>query len=846
MGNSTRPHEQRQSISVFAAAQTYTRRGWCVLPVAYRGKMPTAGEGWQQLRLTEADLPSQFRGRSNIGVLLGAPSGGLVDIDLDHQLAVEMAPQFLPATPAVFGRSGKLRSHWLFRTSGPVETKRLASKAAGTIVEIRSTGSQTVFPPSVHESGEPIEWEPAAGEPADVDAEELLACVERLAAAVRARLGEGEQQPTRLPTVTPVGQCGGSDIERRALAYLDKMPAGISGQLGHNPTYAAAVAMVHGFGLSPERALTLLLDHYNPRCEPPWSEKELEHKVTDAAEKQHSKPYGWLRDQKPDELREPGSGFANSQLAKNANPLPLPVGDVPDDVPDWVPFPVDSLPEPLAGYVRLTADAVGCDESLLAAPLLVQCAAAVGNARRVQLKPGWTEPAILWCAIVAESGGHKSPALERGFESLDKVQRREMRKYEQAMEDYKAELASHKASQKSKKGNATPPPEPPVATRYITTDSTIESLALLLKHNDRGLVLKCDELSGWLGSFGRYSKNAGALAEAGKWLELFGGRSLIIDRKTSTPPTIYVPRASCSVIGGIQPAILSQLLTQDFENNGLCARLLTLNPPRRKQVWSERGIPKAARDEMDSLIDRLLALEMSQPEIDVLSDDDWKPEEPEPVDLVLSPEAKRLWVSFFNQHCDEQYSMSGGLAARWQKLLGYAGRFALVCYSVRSVAAGGDATGPIDPESMQAGIDLARWFGRESQRCLSIRSESDDDRELRLLKEWIAGRGGTVSVRDVQAGPRKYRKSSADDVERLLTELVNRGAGSWGWTDSPTKRAEVFVLNNGSSGSGSGFNENTAEYSNPLPLPGSGGWKPTMAPKPIDAETMAGLGEWGE
>ena len=72
------------------------------------------------------------------------------------------------------------------------------------------------------------------------------------------------------------------------------MPPAISGQGGHGRTYAAATALVHGFELEPEAALRMLLERYNPRCEPPWSEKQLRHKVDDAASKPHDRPRGWL------------------------------------------------------------------------------------------------------------------------------------------------------------------------------------------------------------------------------------------------------------------------------------------------------------------------------------------------------------------------------------------------------------------------------------------------------------------------------------------------------------------------------------------------------------------------
>jgi len=139
---------------------------------------------------TARTLPGHFAGRSNIGVLLGDPSGWLVDIDLDHPRAVELADEYLPATDAIFGRPSKPRSHWLYIATSPVATKKHRSKSAGMIVELRSTGAQTVFPPSVHESGEPITWNQDDPQPTEIDPDELLEAVKKLAHAVKVELGE--------------------------------------------------------------------------------------------------------------------------------------------------------------------------------------------------------------------------------------------------------------------------------------------------------------------------------------------------------------------------------------------------------------------------------------------------------------------------------------------------------------------------------------------------------------------------------------------------------------------------------------------------------------------------------
>lgn len=163
-------------------AREYTRRGWCVVPVPLGEKAPRV-RGWQQLRLTEVDLPAYFDNRpTNIGVLLGEPSGNLVDVDLDCAEAVALASELLPRTGCVFGRASKRASHWLYRCRALPRTRPWKDVDGAVLVELRSTGAQTIVPPSTHPSGEAVTWE-RDDEPATVEPDDLLRAVGRLAAA---------------------------------------------------------------------------------------------------------------------------------------------------------------------------------------------------------------------------------------------------------------------------------------------------------------------------------------------------------------------------------------------------------------------------------------------------------------------------------------------------------------------------------------------------------------------------------------------------------------------------------------------------------------------------------------
>jgi Virulence-associated protein E/Bifunctional DNA primase/polymerase, N-terminal len=152
---------------VLEAALRYTKQGVAVTPVHYMTKK--AVDGWDVTDLSPQDLPHLFQDKSNIGAILGEKSAGVADGDLDCPEAVALAPSFLPTTGARFGRQGKRNSHWLYLSDLHESEDRAAIQcrdpvAGQTLVELRIGGggkaAQTVMPPSVHETGEVIEWEP--------------------------------------------------------------------------------------------------------------------------------------------------------------------------------------------------------------------------------------------------------------------------------------------------------------------------------------------------------------------------------------------------------------------------------------------------------------------------------------------------------------------------------------------------------------------------------------------------------------------------------------------------------------------------------------------------------------
>jgi bifunctional DNA primase/polymerase-like protein len=166
--------------AIFDRIQSYLRKGWQPIPIPPWKKAPRQ-KNWTALRFSEGEIRQHFREEDNVGLLLGEPSGGLVDVDLDAPEAIELAAKILPPTSRRHGRAGKRESHRWYVAIPTPDPARFSDLDGASLVEIRSTGQHTLVPPSIHPTGERILWE-EAGQPALVDGANLRRRVECLSA----------------------------------------------------------------------------------------------------------------------------------------------------------------------------------------------------------------------------------------------------------------------------------------------------------------------------------------------------------------------------------------------------------------------------------------------------------------------------------------------------------------------------------------------------------------------------------------------------------------------------------------------------------------------------------------
>ena len=283
-----------------AAAMQYARRGWLVLPLAARDKVPHpmlgSSGGFHRATSDHQQIAAWWHADpfANVGLVTGGDLGVVIDVDyLPH---LDKLEHTLPETrTSITGGGGR---HYFFALPEGVkisnrrgrlpEKELIGTKKVGIDVRGEATG-YIVAPPSIHPDGGVYAW----------DGNRKLAQIPRWLLEVLTW-----EPPAAAPRPMPEGprsQDHGHVIDR-ARAYLRAIPGAVSGQEGHKATFAAAQAMVRGFDLSEGEAFALLASEYNPRCVPPWSDRQLMHKVTSASA-QGTMEIGSLRDKPGPERR---------------------------------------------------------------------------------------------------------------------------------------------------------------------------------------------------------------------------------------------------------------------------------------------------------------------------------------------------------------------------------------------------------------------------------------------------------------------------------------------------------------------------------------------------------------
>jgi len=622
---------------------------------------------------------------------------------------------------------------------------------AGSVDAATKDPSRLWFLPSEAPGG--FERHVLRGHPLDPDA--LLAEAPRPAPPVR---------------VAPLS----SDVERRAVAYLATMPPAIAGQRGHDATWRAAIALARGFALDEHTTLRLLLSEYNPRCEPPWSERELRHKAKQATNA--SATLGYLlegdRDREREALRAQWARDEPPPFDGAPWPDPLPIGR--DATPP--PFPVEVLPKWIGDFVRRTAASVQVPEDMPAMFALGAVAAVTGGRLRVQAWPGFEDACNVYLATALPPGSVKSPVqrsvtapIERLEDALREQARPTIAKAEQRRtvaekrlkraEDAAAKAEGRDAEKamldveaaRDALDRETVPPLP----RLIVDDTTPEQLKTLLAlHGGRLAMLSAE--SSLFGNFAsqRYSSNPNIEAI----LAAHPGDTLRVDRR-GREEKIRDPRLTICI--AVQPAVLREAYKNRIaRDRGLFARFLYALPPSNVGRRDFAAVPPPVPAHVQAAWEeRLFEVAAGMQQLE------------EPLVLHLAPAAVEMFRAW-RADVEPRRDTTGDLAslADWAaKLDGHLLRLAGLLHVTHN------------PQGTQIGADtLARailltdYFTAHAMVAFDAMGEDDLATNARKVIDWARRRGEPRFMKQEVTTGFKGRLT-ASELEPVLAHLVKLG-----------------------------------------------------------------------
>jgi len=430
-------------------------------------------------------------------------------------------------------------------------------------------------------------------------------------------------------------------------------------------------------------------------------------------------------------------------------------------------FPLDVFPKAIADFITKAADALSGPTDLVAVPMLAALGTAIGNTCRLQVKAGFIEGPRIYSAVIAKPGRKKSPALDYVTKPLHFIQKELQAEYQAAMDEYES---ARKEAAKNKDDN----PEElkkPISKQVITTDATLESLAVLLNENPRGLLFEQDELTAWTRGMGQYKGGGGN--DRQRWLSFWSGKTEIINRKGHPP--IHVNNPFVCVTGCIQPEMLGELIDRQGREDGFIHRVLVTYPDY-EPLPTYKTEDDYFKTEVDAKTMKAYAEVIRKLWGKRLDTFDFCQQT-----LTFNASGKRAWVDWINAHYSEMNAMTDADSLRgvWAKMDGYCARLSLIIHRCRYVT-NETRSRNVDKESIIRAGRLVDYFKGHARRAYHQMKKEVGLSRLDNAIRWIqSNTEGTVTARQLlRSGLPGLRTNK--DAKQLMTDLAEAGHGKTG------------------------------------------------------------------
>jgi hypothetical protein len=440
--------------------------------------------------------------------------------------------------------------------------------------------------------------------------------------------------------------------------------------------------------------------------------------------------------------------------SEQSNDPPIPADDLFDPWGRYIvpAFPIDVLPSTIRHFVAVQSDLIGCDRGALAMTALTAVSGALDHrfALKMLRNGDWWVSPRLWVLLVGDPSVKKTPIIKAATDELDCLQAEAFRKHKNDKAEYVA-------------GGGDPDKFKPPPPRLTVNDVTIEKLGIILADQARGVLVKRDEIAGWIGAMEKYASGGrGSMADRAFWLKAYDGGPYSVDRVSRAD--LQIENLSASIIGGIQPARLAEI--HGLTSDGLLQRFLPV-------LVSSSTFPRDVASSMYA--DRYAQLLRSLVELPAQK-------------LFLAEDAVKP-MEDLRQHLFDLGQNVSGIAEGFQtfigKLEGTVGSLALI------LTLAGEATSRIPASVVD---DVAELVGEFilPHAFEFYRGKGSGD-QLRTLASWILTSGKTkILPSDLTTNVWDFRGLGIWDVNQRVSPLI---AGGWLVPDHPGPMARAWVVN---------------------------------------------------
>lgn len=732
------------------AAKLYLEHGWQPLPVIAGGKRPIS-KNWQEGTLNEADVEHAFAGRANVGIRLGNPSGGLVDIDIDSELTLRLT-HLLPPTGMVHGRTGKPRSHFWYQIDGASpKTAQLKHPVTGEmIIELRSTGAQTVVPPSQYADNTGLEkgrnllsWE-TFGSPGKVTAYELAKSVAKIA-AITLIAGDWNRQGSRHAAALALSGMllRGSYSQEEATQFIEAVC-----EASEDDEVADRVATV---AYTAERIAS-----NEPATGGPSLSKLLDPVIVSTVQK-------WL------DLKSAQSMAGDAPFVWDT-PLTFDKTSTPE-------ICASLLPGIYGEFAKALANSAEVSESMTTMSVLGIIAAVCSKKFIVSPQAGWNEPVNLYILMGLPPANNKSliqgsctapidhweAAQCRKMESAVKLARSKRKNEESQIQSLRATAAKCKDHTKQQdlfaevnelEAKLT---EIPALPQIYLNDVTPETLSTAVCEQGGRIAIISDEGGIMETMAGLYSKGQSNYDILLKGID--GGR---VRLKRKDRDLDICPYLSFLLV--VQPQIIRNMSDRkSFQGRGLFERFLYVLPQSRlgyrqlDQAPLPAVLTRQYRDAINALLNIAPANErgIEYPHL-----------------ITLSEEAKTLWRGF-RREIEIQLRPDGKLSP----CLGWGGKivgFTLRLAALLHIAESFHKNLCIQPKSMDNAIAMARLLIDHALAAFGLMQECMADEDAQTILGWIVQQGESRFRRTDCLRKFHGRFTSKKRFDEALAVLIDR------------------------------------------------------------------------